>query len=115
MHYILLTVTMLIMFYILSSQDAQPMGVVKIKKRYHKNDMVKEEIPYNIKGQIHGLYRYYHNNGYLELKALFKNGALHGLCQKYDHRGRLIKEMTYKNGTLVKEKLYPNPALAYYG
>lgn len=42
MHYILLTITMLVMFYILSSQDTQPMGVVRIKKRYHKNDMIKE-------------------------------------------------------------------------
>lgn len=104
MHYILLTLTVLIMFLILSSEDAQPAGVVKVKKRYHKNDVIKEEIPYNAKGQIHGIYRYYHNNGYLQMKVLFKNGAPNGLCQKYDKRGRLVKEITYKNGNITKEK-----------
>ena len=113
MHYILLTISMLVMFYILSSQDTQPMGVVRIKKRYHKNDMIKEEIPYNAKGKIHGIYRYWHNNGYLEVKAVFQNGTLNGLCQKFDHRGRLVKEIIYKNGVVAKEKVYPNPALVY--
>lgn len=105
MHYILLTITVLIMFWILSSQDTQPAGVIKVKKRYHRNDMIKEEIPYNRDGQIHGIYRYWHNNGFLELKAIFKNGALNGLCEKFDNHGRLVKEVIYKNGSKVKEKV----------
>ena len=115
MHYILLTITVLVMFYILSSEDTQPTGVVRIKKRYHRNDMIKEEIPYNAKGQIHGIYRFWHDNGCLQLKARFKNGELNGLCQKFDSRGRLTKEITYKNGEVIKEKLHPKPAYVYYG
>lgn len=112
MHYILLIITVFIMFLILSSEDAQPSGVVKVKKRYHKNNIIKEEIPYNTKGEIHGIYRHYHNNGYLQMKVPFKNGLPNGLCQKYDHRGRLIKEITYKNGDIKKEK---NIAINAYG
>lgn len=104
MSYILLTITILIMFWILSSEDAQPQGVIKVKNRYHKNYMIKEQIPYNEEEQIHGIYRYWNNNGFLELKAIFKNGLLNGICEKFDKQGRLVKKIIYKNGNKIKEK-----------
>lgn len=104
MSYILLVVTILIMFWILSLEDNQPQGVVKVKNRYHTNYMIKEQIPYNENEQLHGIYRYWNNNGFLELKAIFKNGSLNGICEKFDRQGRLIKKITYKNGNKIREK-----------
>ncbi|TQR57711.1 toxin-antitoxin system YwqK family antitoxin [Campylobacter troglodytis] len=104
MIYVLLAITLVGLIFIVSGEEQQPKGVVRIKKKYHGNDMIKEEIPYNLDNQVHGIYRYWHDNGNIQLKAIFKNGYLNGLCQKYDKRGRLIKKITYKDGVKIKEK-----------
>ena len=55
-----------------------------------------------IRGEIEGLYESYYENGQLECREHYFNRKLHGVFKYYDEDGNLERSVTWKNGLLVQ-------------
>jgi antitoxin component YwqK of YwqJK toxin-antitoxin module len=56
---------------------------------------MQDKRPYNKKGEWHGYWETYHNNGQLDYKGLFINGYKFGLHELYYSNGELIYKGNY--------------------
>ena len=55
---------------------------------------------YNDKGERHGPWEVYHDNGNLWYKKNYVNGKEHGLCELYHSNGNPMYKKNYVNGKL---------------
>jgi antitoxin component YwqK of YwqJK toxin-antitoxin module len=62
------------------------------------SSMPKDITPYNHKGERHGLWIDYFDNGQLSCKGQYLNGQQHGLWESYWDNGKLDYKGTYLNG-----------------
>jgi antitoxin component YwqK of YwqJK toxin-antitoxin module len=69
---------------------------IKSFKEY-QNDILMKEENYNHKGQPHGLYRTWYENGQLFEESTYKNGKEHGSIRLWHHNGQLAEEFHFKN------------------
>lgn len=84
-----------------------------LKRTYHdfRNTQNAEEYYVNGKGEKHGKYKSYSNNGIVAEEANFKNGYLDGQYIKYgtsSGRQTLISKETYKDDLLHGGASYYN-------
>lgn len=52
------------------------------------------------KGDRHGGYVEFHENGKVKLRCVYRHGRLHGAYQTFDEKGRKVVVATYKDGKL---------------
>jgi len=78
--------------------------------------MSKNLRPHNNKGQRHGVWQTYFNNGKLEYKGNYVNGSQHGLCEHYYDNGQLQSKGNYVNGQPHGYwEIYHNGGVYYIG
>ena len=58
------------------------------------------------KGKFHGPFKFYYDNGQLELEETYNNGELDGPYKEYYENGQLLSEGTWKDGELIEQKKY---------
>jgi antitoxin component YwqK of YwqJK toxin-antitoxin module len=70
------------------------------KKEMNTSEIRKENLInlYNDKGQSHGYWEYYYDNGQLEYKGNYVNGDKHGYWEDYHYNGQLYSKVNYVNG-----------------
>jgi len=57
--------------------------------------MKKDKIPRNAKGQPHGVWEQYWNNGELAFKCVYINGNINGFDELYDWYGKPTEKNYY--------------------
>ena len=57
-------------------------------------------------GKKDGLWKYYNDNGQLEIEETHKDGQIDGPFKSYYDNGQLKEERTYKDGELIWSKEY---------
>lgn len=96
----------------------------KTEKSYYPNGKIKYILPENEAGQVHGVAKFWYDNGNLQLTGeykdgvldgklcryrengiietedIYQNGKLHGLCREFHYNGNVLSEMPYVNDTL---------------
>lgn len=79
----------------------------EIKTFYDKEETkIREHYFVNEKGELHGVFEEYHDNGKLWLEWNFEKGKLHGVFKGYGKNGELLFEWNYENGELISDKIY---------
>ena len=75
--------------------------------------MSKDITSYNDKGQPHGLWESYWNNGQLYYKGTYLNGKRHGHWEQYWGDGKLSYKGTYLNGKRIGYWILDDKTLFY--
>ena len=57
---------------------------------------------YNEKGEKHGYWEYYFDNGQLHYKGSYSNGKQHGYWETYFGNGQLHYKKTFDNGNEIQ-------------
>ncbi|MCU0370901.1 MAG: toxin-antitoxin system YwqK family antitoxin [Bacteroidales bacterium] len=73
---------------------------VREDKSYYPNGKIKFRLPKNESGQLHGLARFWYENGNLELTGEYENGVLNGKLSRYRENGIIESEDIYVDGKL---------------
>ena len=84
------------------------MNTAEIKRENHIN-------LYNEKGERHGVWESYHDNGQLSYRGSYVNGKSHGVWESYYDTGQLYYRGSYVNGKShgVWESYYDTGQLHY--
>lgn len=97
---------------------AEELSTLDIKKEFYDDGTVKKEGTYDVTGKEHGKFKYYDENGNLELTERYEHGILlaKGLVDKEDRRkgyweeyyitGELKSKGHYKDGEKIEEWEY---------
>jgi MORN repeat variant len=81
-----------------------------IKKHYHRNGQLREQVPMR-KGRRHGIVRAWHRNGVHASEEPYQNGLLHGVCRHWNESGRQLGEYRLIHGTGVQRGWHDNGKL----
>ncbi len=73
----------------------------KLYVSYYPNGRIKEKIMVDENGKFDGMFEQYYPNGNLRVRSFLKKGDKHGRYSEYDENGKITKEERYKNG--IKE------------
>jgi hypothetical protein len=76
-----------------------------IRKYYHSNGLMREEVPV-IAGETHGVVRGWHNNGQRALEANYVRGVIHGTMLCWDRKGVLSQELDYVHPNAIYGRTY---------
>ncbi len=71
---------------------------VGIERVYYDDGKIKEERPYNDKGEKEGVAKSFYQNGQVMLEIPYKNNRQNGVLKIWDINGDLVKERNIKNG-----------------
>jgi antitoxin component YwqK of YwqJK toxin-antitoxin module len=75
-------------------------GCSKTERDYWKDGVLKSEIPYDARGEIHGTATWYYENGDPMVEATYKHGALDGKLVRWIRGGVKMTEDNYLDGAL---------------
>jgi antitoxin component YwqK of YwqJK toxin-antitoxin module len=88
-------------------------------KFYFEDGKLQEEINYDEKGLMTGMWKLWYSNGILFTESSFKNGEQYGVTRTWYRDGKIQHEANYENGeikgiarnwsekgTLLSEKFY---------
>ena len=76
---------------------------MKTKIEYWDNGNVYSIINKNEKGQLHGEYKRFHDNGQLWEHCFYEHDKLHGRLFGFDRLGKLIYYGIFKDGECLEE------------
>ncbi len=71
-----------------------------VARYYHENGVPYAEIPF-LNGEKHGSFKLFRADGTIEQNLSYKNGKPHGLLQWHDSQGNLIQREVYIEGSHV--------------
>ncbi len=99
------------------AEDGRIIQLITYKKGFIVN---RERINrFDSQGNKHGNWKYFHDNGELQLECIYKHGLLNGYYKEYDREGKLLNAYKYVEGEKqefvaeltkldVKTEYYPN-------
>lgn len=97
---------------------ADELQVLAIKKDFHENGKIKKEGPFDVNGKEHGTFKYFNENGELEISEQYFHGILlakgmidemerrQGIWEEYYYDGQLKSKGKYIDGKKIDEWEY---------
>ena len=76
---------------------------------YYENRQKSRQSNFN-DGELHGVTKYWHENGEIEYVLIYKDGKIEGTVERYNDNKNLISRAEYKSGKIdgIYEIYYPN-------
>lgn len=68
-----------------------------VERSYWENGTLQSALGYNDAGELHGLARWFYEDGALQQEAMYRNNHLHGTMKRYHRNGQLESIAHYKN------------------
>ena len=80
-----------------------PNGFVGPYYTWYDTEKTKKRIffCFNIEGELHGVFKWWHEDGTPLYEHNYKDGKAHGVCKTWSANGKLIRECNYEEGKCI--------------